>query len=63
LTDSHRCPRRPFVVAVEVVLAAVVGGFAGLLLAAIFDPQGRMDPLFFVGGALVGATITRIIHY
>jgi hypothetical protein len=48
---------------VEVVLAAVVGGFAGLLLAAIFDPQGRMDPLFFVGGALVGATITRIIHY
>src|SRR6476620_6608529 len=41
LTDSHRCPRRPVVVAAEIVVTAVIGGVAGLLLVVMFDPTGR----------------------
>ena len=41
LTDSHHCPRHPFVVATEVVVTALAGGAAGLLLVVVFDPSGR----------------------
>lgn len=62
LTDSHRCPRRPAVVALEITLAAVVGGFAGLLIVAMFDPRGEItdiDTIFVVGGALAGIALSR----
>lgn len=65
LTDSHRCPRRPSVVALEIAVAAVAGGFAGLLLVAIFDPRGQMtdvDTIFIVVGALAGVAISRSLH-
>src|SRR5574339_1217785 len=39
LTDSHRCPRHRGMVALEIALAAIGGGFLGLLLVAIFDPH------------------------
>ena len=41
LTDNHRCPRRSYFVAAEVIVAAVAGGAAGLLLVILFDPSGR----------------------
>ena len=63
LTDSHHCPRRPAVVAIEITIAAVIGAFAGLLLLAVFDPRGEIgdiDMLFFViGGALTGIALGR----
>jgi len=48
-------------VAFEIMLAALAGGFAGLLLAAVFDPNGRMDAVFLVGGAAVGITVGRLM--
>lgn len=65
LTDSHRCPRRPFVVAVEILAWAVVGGFVGLLLVAAFDPRGEItdvDSLSIVAGALIAVGINRALR-
>jgi len=62
LTDSHRCPRRPAVVAAEIAVAAVLGGFAGLLVVAIIDPSGQManiDALSAIAGALIAVGMTR----
>jgi hypothetical protein len=49
------------------VLAAVVGGFLGLLLVAIFDPQGHiqdgyLDLFSAFGGALVAVGIDRALR-
>jgi hypothetical protein len=65
LTDSHHCPRRPAVVALEVILAAVIGAFAGLLIVAVFDPRGEItdiDTLFVIGGALAGIALSRTLR-
>lgn len=62
LTESHRCPRRPLVVALEVGLAAAAGGFLGLLLAAIFDPRGNLDGLLLIGGVVAGVAINRMLR-
>ena len=59
LTESHRCPRGPLIVAVEILLAALAGGFVGLLLAAIVDPHGQIDTIFLVGGASIGVALGR----
>ena len=63
LTDSHRCPRRPLVVALETVVAAIVGGTSGFLLVVIFDPRHQIsdvDTLYFVvGGAAAGILLNR----
>ena len=48
-------------VAFEIALAALAGGFAGLLIAVVFDPHGRMDAVFLVGGAAIGAAIGRAL--
>ena len=44
LSDNHKCPRRPFFVAAEIVAAGLVGGFAALLFVALIDPAayGRL---------------------
>ena len=56
LTDTHRCPRRPAYVAIEITLWALAGGFAGFLLVALFDPHGQMPDLDSVA-AVVGAVV------
>lgn len=43
----------------EILLAALAGGFAGLLLAAIVDPHGQIDTIFLVGGASIGVAVGR----
>ena len=65
LTDSHKCPRRPARVAVEMVAIALLGGFAGLLLVAIFAPQSQtpnIDTFSAVGGALAAVGINRALR-
>lgn len=65
LTDSHRCPKRPLMVAAEILVCAVAGGFAGLLLVALFDPRGLVtdvDTLSVIAGALVGIGIDRAVR-
>lgn len=64
LTDSHRCPRSPARVAFEVALAAIAGGFAGLLIFSIVDPNGKamMDAVWLAGGALAGVGIDRFFR-
>jgi len=62
LTENHRCPRRPIFVAAEVVLWAVIGAFAGILLVALFDPHGQitdLDSISAVAGALVAVGLNR----
>jgi uncharacterized membrane protein YeaQ/YmgE (transglycosylase-associated protein family) len=62
LTDSHRCPRRPHIVAMETIAAALIGGFAGLLVVGLFDPHGQttdVDWISVVVGALVVVGIYR----
>ena len=65
LTDSHRCPRRPVILALEILLAAVCGAFAGLLIVAALDPRGEVadtDTIFIIGGALVGIALSRMLR-
>ena len=49
-------------VAAEIAVAAVLGGFAGLLVVAIIDPSGQManiDALSAIAGALIAVGMTR----
>ena len=65
LTDSHRCPRRPVIVIAEIAAAAVIGGIAGLLVVALFDPSGQvanLDLLSAIAGALVAVGMTRVFR-
>jgi predicted membrane-bound spermidine synthase len=65
LTENHRCPRRGSLVALEIVLSAIGGGLAALLLLALFDPRGQvtdLDTVTFVVGALVGVGINRLLR-
>ena len=65
LTDNHRCPRRPIFVAAEILLWAFGGGFAGLLLVAVFDPRGQItdvDSISAVAGALIAVGINRALR-
>jgi hypothetical protein len=53
------------VVALEVILAAVIGAFAGLLIVAVFDPRGEItdiDTIVVIAGALVGIALSRSLH-
>jgi multisubunit Na+/H+ antiporter MnhB subunit len=45
LTDHHRCPRRRAKVAAEIILAALAGGLAALLVVALIDPGGGFTSL------------------
>jgi hypothetical protein len=65
LTDTHRCPRRTSLVAVEIIACAIGGGLAALLLLAVFDPRGQvtdLDSVTFVIGALVAVGINRALR-
>ena len=65
LTESHRCPRRPIFVAIEIILWAFAGGFAGLLLVALFDPHSQMtdiDSISAIAGALVAVGLNRALR-
>lgn len=65
LTDSHLCPKRPSRVAAEVLAVAILGGFAGLLLVAIFDPHSQtanIDTFAAVSGALIAVGINRALR-
>jgi hypothetical protein len=63
LTDSHKCPRRRTIVAAEIAASALAGGFAGLLLLAVFDPREQItgvESILVVGAvALVCIGLTR----
>jgi hypothetical protein len=58
LTDNHKCPRRPLVVATELALAGIGGGIAALLLVALIDPQGRFTNVD--GGAVIVGALGAI---
>lgn len=47
-------------------LWAVVGGFAGLLLVALFDPHGQitdLDSISAVAGALLAVGLNRALRH
>lgn len=67
LTDSHRCPRRPAFVAMEIAVAGILGAFAGFVLVLIFDRSyGQIsdtETLYFVlAGALAGVAVNRLLR-
>jgi len=65
LTDTHRCPRRPLVVGIEVVASAILGGLAGWVLVVAFDPRGQMtdlDTISAIGGAVVAVGLNRALR-
>ena len=52
-------------VAVEILASALLGGFAGLLLVAVFDPRGQItdvDTISVIGGALIAVGINRALR-
>jgi hypothetical protein len=64
LTDSHRCPRRPWVVALEISLWVIAGALCGFLLVLLFDRSyGQIsdtETMYFVlAGGLAGAVLHR----
>jgi uncharacterized membrane protein YqjE len=66
LTDSHKCPRRPAVVGIEIALAGVAGGLVALLIIAVIDPQGRLsniDAGAVVLGALAAIGLNRVLRH
>ena len=66
LTDSHKCPRRPTVVAAEMTAAALAGGFAGLVLLAIVDTREQITDLDVIlvvaAGALIAVGVTKAVR-
>ena len=65
LTDGHRCPRRRWLVVLEIIASAVAGGLGGLLLLAAFDPRGQitdMDGLAIGLGMLAAVGINRFVR-
>lgn len=66
LTDSHKCPRRPFGVAAEITASALAGGFAGLLLLVILDPREQITDLDLIlvvaASALICVGINRALR-
>jgi hypothetical protein len=62
LTDHHRCPRRPAVVAAEIVVAGFFGGFGGLVLVALLDPRGHLtqvETIAIIAGAAAAIALAR----
>ena len=49
----------------EIVACGIVGGLAGLLLLAAFDPRGQatdMDATAIIGGVVVAIGLNRILR-
>ena len=67
LTESHRCPRRPLFVAIEVILWGLAGAFAGILLVALFDRHGQIGDSDYTisaaAGALVAVGLNRALRH
>ena len=65
LTDTHRCPRRPALVAVEISLAALAGGLVALMVVALVDPAGHLthiDTAAITVGVLAGIGLDRLLR-
>ena len=63
LTDNHRCPPRRLRAAIEISASALVGGFIGLFLVALFDPQNAgVEDISIIGGALIAVGINRALR-
>ncbi len=64
LTDSHRCPRRPAVVATEITIAGLLGAIVAWFLIAVVVPQGKLvvDLSAILVGGLAGIGIDRYLR-
>jgi hypothetical protein len=65
LTDDHRCPRRPALTALEIGLAALTGGLAGLVVVALADPSGalpHLDAMAVTIGVFAGIGLDRLLR-
>lgn len=65
LTDNHRCPKRRYLVALELTVWAAAGAFGGLLLVALFDPHGQitdLDSILAIAGAVTAVGLQRLFR-
>jgi hypothetical protein len=63
LTDNHRCPPRRLKAAIEICASALVGGFIGLFLVALFDPKNAgVEDILIIAGALTAVGINRALR-
>ncbi len=62
LTETHKCPRRPLIVAAEILFVALAGGFVGLLLVAVFDRAGQITDADYSISVIAGALIAIGLH-
>ena len=65
LTDNHRCPRRPSIVAAELVASGLAGGLVAWLLLIAFDRFNQladMDAITIIVGASVGVGLNRLVR-
>jgi len=62
LTDSHRCPRRPAIVAAEMIAAGIAGGLVGLLVVAVFDRAGQITDIDYSISVIAGTLIAIGLH-
>ena len=65
LTDSHRCPRRPVMIAAEITLAAVAGAVVSILVLALIDPNGELTHIHAAGitaGIFGGIGLDRLLR-
>ena len=62
LTEFHKCPRRRAIVAAEMIASALAGGFAGLLLVALFDRAGQITDGDYSISVIAGALIAIGLH-
>ena len=64
LTDSHRCPRRPAVIATEIAVVGLAGGFAGLLTSVALNPGGlsATDAIAIATGAGIAIGVERFVR-
>jgi hypothetical protein len=65
LTDTHRCPRRPAILAAEIALAGVAGALVALLAIALVDPHGHLtqvDTVVVTAGLFAGIGLDRLLR-
>jgi hypothetical protein len=65
LSDTHRCPRRPAIVAAEIALAGLAGALVALVGVALVDPHGQfthINAVVVTVGLFAGIGLDRLLR-
>ena len=65
LTDTHRCPRRPVLIALEMAGFALAGAVAAVILVSLINANTRIPHLEAAAvavGVFVGLGLSRLVR-